>query len=209
MAQGKVAVDNVHLVCEENRFRLPADLAETPQAQKRAATFRGEGFGTRHEAIRNPKIAALLDSDSRAVCENDLSLSLGAVEAGVEITKASHSSQMIYDFQVIKPGAVLFGGLNYFDLSELETEALKAALSQACIDEVADGLVYRLGAKSGIGMGRVAMRWSGETRGIVGPDMSSGSDVQPSVRVDREAPYVKHLQERRDEILATLQEAVA
>lgn len=208
MAHSKLAVDNVHLVCAENLFRLPTIARDTPQAKQRASMFRGEDFGTRHEATRSPHVARLLTDGARLALEGRVSDALAAaVEHGESTAKDVESTQMIYEFQVIKPGAVMFGGLNYRDLNGLELAALKAALSQACHGQVGEGLVYHLGAKSSIGLGRVAIKWSGSIRGIVAPQMSDDLSLVPANGPEWDTAYAAHLQEHRDEILQALAEA--
>jgi len=205
MAHAKIGVDNVHLVCEENDWRLPLEAQELPQARRRSGCFRGESFGTRHEASRNPQIARLLPSAERLKLEGKVS---EALEAEVK-EKMQGTSQMIYDCEIIKPGSKLFGGLHYRDLDGMEIAALKAALSHACQGEAGDGgLIYYLGAKSAVGMGRVSMQWGGEIRGIVAPQMSADQGLVPSASASWDGAYVQHLRERRDEILAALEEAM-
>ena len=86
--------------------------------------------------------------------------------------------------------------------------ALKAALSQACQGEVAEGLVYYLGAKSAIGLGRVAMRWSGSIRGIVAPALNNDTSLMPANGPDWDTDYTAHLRDHRDDILRLLEETM-
>jgi hypothetical protein len=208
MAHSKMSVDNIHLVCEENAFRLPSAASATVQAKKRAATFRDEDFGTRHEASRAPHVARLLTSKSRQQIDGKVSDALDkAVEKKQAAPKSDDSSQMIYEFQVIKPGAMFFGGIHYRDLDGLEMAALKAALSHACQGRVGDGLVYMLGAKSSVGLGRVAMRWSGSIRGIAAPEMTVDKSLVPASGPEWDTAYTAHLKEHRAEILQALEDA--
>jgi len=204
MAHSKLSVDNIHLVCEENAWRLPIDAQELPHARRRSGIFRGETFGTRHEASRSPHVARLLPNAERLKLEGKVSESLEA-EAR---TKMEGTSQMIYDSEIIKPGAKLWGGLYYRDLDLMELAALKASLSHAAQDQAGDGgLIYYLGAKRSIGLGRVSMQWSGQIRGIIAPAMAADKSLVPAAGASWDGAYVAHLRERREEILAALQGA--
>ena len=209
MAHSKIYVDNVHLVCEENAFRMPPAVANLPQAAMFAGRFRDEEFGTRHEATRNPHVSRLLDSESRLLLEGKIGDQLAEGEARGATTKPKGSSQMIYEFDVIKPGALLWGGLSYRDLGNMEISALKEALSFACQGEVKSGLIYHLGAKSSVGFGRVAIQWSGSVRGIVAPELLKSDALTPAYGASWDDAYTRHLQENCDEILAALQEIMS
>lgn len=209
MTASKLQVDQVHLVCRENAFRLPTSMKEVPQSKLRAATFRGEDFGTRHEASKNPHVRRLLTGAQSKQLTDGVSDRLdAAVDTGKMAAKQT-TSQMIYDYQVIMPGALLYGGLSYRDLDPLEMAALKASLSHACRGEVPSGLVYHFGAKSSIGLGRVALKWSGTVRGIVAAPTVEDASVIPQVGPDWEGAYAAHLRERRGEILEALASAVS
>lgn len=129
MVAGKLRVDNLHLVCRENAWRLPSSLADSPQATKSAGSFRSEEFGTRHDVARTADGAHYTSWLSYA-----------------------ETTQMIYDFQVIKAGATLFGALHVEDPTELEEAALTAALKEIA----GDGFI-KVGAKSAIGLGRTSV----------------------------------------------------
>lgn len=125
MAAGRLRVDNIHLVCKENVWRLPPMLAATEQAALPAAAFRSDEFGTRHDAARAATPARYLD---------------GA---------PADTNQMIYDLQTIKPGAVLQSTLRLDDASDAELDVLAAAVQTAAPDGV-----ISLAAKSAVGYGR-------------------------------------------------------
>lgn len=135
MVAGKLRVDNLHLVCRENTWRMPPTLAGTPAAQLRAGAFRGEEFGTRHDVARTPDGAHYTSL-------------LAAVE-----DKAPDTTQMIYDFQVIKPGAMFAGALHVEGATDAEVAALRTAL-HAATTVTDQGRVITLGAKAGVGFGR-------------------------------------------------------
>jgi hypothetical protein len=158
-------VDNIHLVCRENGWRLPHSLTESPNAKLRAASFRGEEFGTRHDAGRSPS-----GRHYRSLLE--------AVE--------SKTTQMIYDFQVVKPGATFFGALQVVNATSREVAALQTAIACASSEEGGSTFVW-LGAKRAVGYGKVAV------------------DLQGSVSSE----YNDSLRENREQIVELIEDLVA
>jgi hypothetical protein len=172
---GTLYADNVHLVCAENAFRLPADLAGHPHAALPAGAMRTEAFGTRHDVVGTPvdRYIALLDQD-------------GALDAGGPL----ETTQMIYDMQVIKPGAVLFGGLHLYAPTAGHVAALAVAIDEAA-PETAGHRVLALGGKRSVGFGACRLE----------ADLSVLGDL-PGLR----AQYEAHLRAHRDQITALLDE---
>lgn len=129
---GTLAVDNVHVVCAENAFRLPAVLKGHPHAALPAGAMRTEEFGTRHDVAGTAvdRYIALLDGGT-----------------------VPQTTQMIYDAQAIKPGTVLFTGLHVHAPTSGHVAALATALDEAA---PADGEGTRrlvLGGKRSAGFG--------------------------------------------------------
>jgi len=136
IVQGKLRVQNLHLVCAENAWRLPEWISDSPQASKRSGYFRSEEFGTRHDAKRATTSGSYiewLDGD------------------------AEKTTQMIYDAQVIKAGSLLWTSVSGEGLTELEADALDTALALLAIDHSEDGIVINVGAKRSLGFGRIAL----------------------------------------------------
>ena len=208
MTESKVHVDNLHVACSENAWRMPEAVRDLPQASTPARRLRGEEFGTRHEQSRRQRVSRLLTTGEHARVEG------GAVAALADAHPAKgDSNQMIYDFQTIKPGAVFWGALKLNDVTDLEVAALRSALSHACEGVAPDGgLLFRVGAKSAIGLGRVAMRLTGFLREPVrAPDYTESESlaITSEKRTPELGPYVEHLKEHRDEILEALRESVS
>lgn len=202
MQPSKIRVDNLHLVCAENDWRVPDGLRELPSLKHRAALYRGEAFGTRHEPTRQAHVARLLT----AAESERLDLAVSKKQT-VKTPEKGDSQQMIYDFEVVKPGAVFWGAVHLDDLSELEGVALRSALSFACDGVHADGrYLYRLGAKNSIGYGRVAVTFTGALReGIRPPDFRPGADLVPAGQCDPALDaYRAHLRSEREAILGAL-----
>lgn len=175
---GTLWVDNIHLVCQENRFRLPVHLADHPHAKLPAGAMRTETFGTRHDVAGTPVdryIALLLDNTGE--------LDLGTAEP-------LPTTQMIYDMQVIKPGAVLWGGLHLYAPTAGHVAALAVAVDEAA-PEVAGHRILPLGGKRSVGCGSCRLE----------ADLTVLGDV-----AELRAQYEAHLHAHREEILTLLDE---
>lgn len=174
---GTLWVDNVHLVCAENAFRLPEHLAGHPHAALPGGAMRTEAFGTRHDVAGTPvdRYIALLDAGGE--------LDLGAAEP---LT----TTQMIYDMQVIKPGAVLFGGLHLYAPTAGHVAALAVALDEAA-PEVGGHRTIALGGKRSVGYGACRLD----------ADLTALGDIT-ALRAEYEA----HLHAHAGEIVALLEE---
>jgi hypothetical protein len=173
MVAGTLSVNHLHLVCAENTWRLPAVLESSPHAAKGAGAYRGEEFGTRHDIVGTPVQRYLAD--------------VGDV--------VGSTTQMIYDMQVLKAGAVLAGSL---DLTPAATAAQRAVLLVA-LDEAAPSRgggarTIRLAAKAAVGYGQAAL--------VV--DLSPLGDVTAA-----RTWWETHLVGHREEILELLAEVVA
>lgn len=129
---GTLYVDNFHLVCAENRDRVPARLRAHPHVSLPAGAMRGEAFGTRHDVSGTP-VSRLMDAD----------LWLGTTE----------TTQMIYDMQVINPGTVLYSGLHLYVPTVGHRAALAVAVDEAAPDHDGDRIIH-LGGKRAVGFGR-------------------------------------------------------
>ena len=126
---GTLRASDLILVCEENAWRLPESARELPPAGKRAAAYRTEEFGTRHDVASSP-VARLVDAAAYIV--------------------GAKTTQMIYDVQALKAGSVLSGHLM---LTPAATEAHELVLSAAVDLWATDGMTH-LGAKSATGYGQ-------------------------------------------------------
>lgn len=174
---GTLWVDNIHLVCQENQFRLPAHLADHPHAKLPAGAMRTETFGTRHDVAGTPvdRYIALLDNTGE--------LDLGTAEP-------LPTTQMIYDMQVIKPGAVLWSGLHLYAPTAGHVAALAVAVDEAA-PEVAGHRILPLGGKRSVGFGSCRLE----------ADLTVLGDV-----AELRAQYEAHLHAHREEILTLLDE---
>jgi hypothetical protein len=200
MMTSKLGVDNLHLICEENRWRMPESAKTLPTASKRAGYLRGEEFGTRHESSRRPHVAKLLTNGETARLENL-----------TESPEKGDSAQMIYDYEVIKAGAQFWGALHLKEVSDMELAALKGAMSLACEGTTAEGAyLFRIGAKANSGHGLVAMHFAGSVRAPVrAPEHSESKDLVAFGGGSDLAAYIAHLRDNRHEILAAVTAAVA
>jgi hypothetical protein len=133
---GPLRVDNVHVVCSENAWRLPADLAGDPHAQVWEGQAAGEEFGTRHDAAGSAARWISLD-DAAALVDK--------------------TTQMIYDMQVVRPGVRLWSTLYLDNAARAHADALLVAVDEAWPDSGDGHRVARLGGKTAQGFGRCAL----------------------------------------------------
>lgn len=171
MTGGTVFVNHAHLVCAENAWRLPPDLAAGAHAARRAGSYQTDEFATRHD-VSGTSVDRYLDL----------------------APNTAPTTQMIYEIQVVKPGALLAGSV---DLSPAATASHREALLLA-LDEAApyrDGARHTcLAAKNAVGYGQATLT----------VNLTPLGDVA-TARTTRET----HLRAHRDEILALLTEMVA
>lgn len=166
---GTLWMDDAELVCAENADRLPPRLTAHPHAAFGNGALRTEVFGTRH------------DVTGTAV---DRFVALAADQ------EPATTNQMIYDMQVIKPGAVLFSGLHLAAPTPGHRAALATALTEAAPD--LDGRrVINLGGKRSTGFG--ACRLNADLTPLGNPDVLRTA-------------YETHLHANRDDVLALLDE---
>lgn len=134
LAAGTVNVSHLHLVCAENAWRLPAALAGHPQAQVRAGALQGEEFATRRDVAGGP-VDRLIDT------------AVGAPK----------TTQMIYDLQVVKPGAVLYGEITMQAGATTAQQAVLAAALELAAPGRDGHREIHLGAKNAVGYGRARL----------------------------------------------------
>jgi hypothetical protein len=209
MPPSKLKVDHLHLVCQENLFRMPAHLQKTPEAEKRMAEFRSEEFGTRHEPTRMDHTAKrMLPAEILEADQKSMSLAADQVDRGTAREKQSGTAQMLYEFETITTGGLWWGGLWFDELTELELAALKSGLAYAARGKAGDGgIVFMLGAKSSVGFGRVSAQFTGALREVSAPQYKTSDLPVPGDKKDGTElkSYVVHLKENKDDILALLQ----
>lgn len=198
MAASKVRCDNLHLLCVENAWRTPESFVGHPLLEKRAGACRGEEFGTRHEASRLPHVRARMKLEEKDATDK--------ARAKAPTAKAGGSSQMIYDFETLKAGSVLWGAIYLEDLTDDELVALRSGLSAKCEGVGPDGgYVFRLGAKGSVGWGRVSLLFDGAMRRVSAPQFEA-ADLTPAIPTDDLAAYAERLRDTRDEVLDLLHE---
>lgn len=134
---GTLRATDLILVCQENRNRIPDGLPAA-LVNKRAAHFRGEEFGTRHDQAASPA---------------------GRLIETVDLLTGITSTQMIWDVQIIKAGAMLSGSIM---LTPAASTAHHMAL-EAAIALWAPEQIVHLGAKTATGYGQARLEGIGET----------------------------------------------
>lgn len=171
---GTLWADDVELVCAENTNRLPGRLTDHPHAKLPNGALRTETFGTRHDIAGTP-------------ADRFMQLADGMFDATVETT------QMIYDMQVIKPGATLYTGLHLATPTAGHVAAFFTALAEAA-PEVDGRRVINLGGKRSTGYGQCAL--------------DTLPEVETTVSTRQDA-YEDHLRDNRDDILTLLDQVTA
>lgn len=134
---GVLRASDLILVAQENAWRLPDELAQSPHAGKRAGAYRSSEFGTRHDVDSTP-VARLVEMTSEVV----------------------GTTQMIYDHATLKAGSKLHGELS---LDPAATSAHRTALYAALALWVQDGTV-QLGARGSHGWGTASVEGLPDTR---------------------------------------------
>ena len=125
---GTVRATDLILACAENAWRLPESLPAEVTA-RRAAHYRTDEFGTRHDVATTPVARLVQHAD---------------MLAGVKTT------QMIWDMQLLKAGSMLHGALT---LTPAATDAHDMILAAAVALWAPDGEA-QIGAKGAQGYGR-------------------------------------------------------
>lgn len=125
---GALEVSHLNLICQENAWRCPIEHPFTKISQ---AQFRGEEFGTRHDVAGS------------------------AVDRLLELATHMDTTQMIYEMQTIKTGAMLWGEIS---LKHGHTDTDKMTLDAALALAAPDG-VLKLGAKNSVGFGQTKTGW--------------------------------------------------
>lgn len=173
---GTLWADDVELVCAEGAGRMPARLATHPHAAMPNGALRTETFGTRHDAAGTP-------------ADRFIALAAGTLDDPPVLD----STQMIYDMQVIKPGAVLWSGLHLAAPTPGHAAAFATAIDEAA--PLVDGRrVITLGGKRATGYGQCALDI----------DTAPLGDL-PGLR----DAYETHLRAHREALLALLSEVTA
>lgn len=135
---GTMRASDMILACRENAHRLPSGLPDSITSQ-RAAAYRAEEFGTRHDQASGPAARLIAVAD-------DL---LGGT---------TKTTQMIFDVQVLKAGSVLAG---HVGLTAGATDAHRMVLG-AALALWAPGGVAHLGAKTATGYGEARIEGLGD-----------------------------------------------
>lgn len=205
MTESKLRVSNLHVVCQENGYRVPTDLRDHPALKLRAGTLRIEEFGTRHDQTHKHAGKRLLTGDiSTAVAAKKTKALKEPTSDGPE--ERADSAQMIYTFGAIPAGATLWGSIEVAELSELERAALSSALHYMAVDTRGDRLVIRVGAKNAIGYGALEVELRSSIR-VAAPHFVADRTLTRAEDT-LASRYQAHLRERKNEILDALRSAV-
>lgn len=213
-AASKLNVDHLQMICRENRWRVYDRLEREVEAEsrvgqmvaeatgRRAPALLDEEFGTRQEP-NNPNVQKLLSTEERAAVEAET-----AEKQGQDHPDKGRSQQMIYDYEVVKPGAQFQGCVYYRELTDMEWSALAGAFYHAAEDTLPDGRqTYRVGGRSSVGLGKLGVQFFGSLREDIRPPEHVDADalVEWGEGDDAMESYVEHLREHRGEIIEAME----
>lgn len=206
---GRLEVSHMHVICEQNIQRRPDWIDMGPRWLIEAGPQVGTMFATRVDAARIEHSAAYLALTDKA---SDIAAA-DKPKGRAKEDKPADSTQMIFDWEVILPGAELWATVTYRGLKSGELDALVSALSYACDGRHSDGgYLFTVGAKRGTGHGRMSWHIDGLARPITTP-VEMPADLLPvtsdGAGADRLAAYRARLAEARAEILRWLEELAA
>lgn len=207
---GRLEVHNLHLVCDENARRAPMDLIAEHEASMaltmRAGAYVSDDFGTRHDAAR------IASAQRYLAIEDAAKVDAGGEKKGkAKAEKPDDSTQMIYSYETIAAGSCWYGGVDYRDITDREFDALKASFSHACYGRAPDGgFIYAVGAKRGVGLGKMSWHFANAERIVTAPTFESRGSLLPTTLTQESSAhldaYTASLRERRDEIMRELEE---
>jgi len=196
LMEGKLQVGPAILCCAQNAWRLhllcPA-LADRAAPWLPAEEYRERRQGTRHDARRQPIADHLMSAEEVAAWARERMKS-----ANDNAEQGSDSTQMIYGYETIIPGAQFLWAVGGAHLTPLEHSALVVAL-------LAMQARRKIGAKGGTGHGEVRLRVIG-VGGEPQPLADGLRHVEEGERLSEiaaqawGAPYAAHLAEHGDEI---------
>lgn len=203
MTESKLRVSHLHLVCAENAWRVPDDLADHPALKTRGAALRTEDFGTRHDQASKHAGVRYLTGEVQQSIAKSKRKRLGDDTP----SERGDSAQMIYEFQSISAGSTLWGDVRFADLTQMERAALSSSFHYAAADRRGDSIVLGVGAKNSIGYGSIKVELRGSLR-VAAPQYVA-EQALATEGDSLGAEYTRHLRERKDEILATVRRAVS
>jgi hypothetical protein len=209
MTESKLRVSHLHLVCEENSWRLPEDLREVALSRVRAGALRGEEFGTRHDMAGRAVATRLLTASEAQRLADAATKKLP--KKGDKSTKDSStkgdSAQMIYDFQVVNPGAQFWGSVWFNELSEMELAALSSSFHYGSAGADGGNSLMHIGAKSSVGFGLMSVELRGAVRAqAVEYRESKLLAADGDAHKSRDRLYCEHLRDNRDAIFDAIRD---
>lgn len=204
MQESQVSFGTLELACDatENKLRKLVEkyapeyldrFEDAPDA------YLASYFGTNHEPTRRRNIRELLHPDVRSQIEGDVSAD----------EPKKKSTQMIFGYQCLMPGAVLVGTISLKNgVREKELQAFRSGFSWPSEGEGPNGgILLRLGGKGATGHGLVEMRFFGElAKGIEPPEFVETEALAPAQADDDLRDYADWLASNAEEAKAALSE---
>jgi len=206
MQESQVRTDFFELYCKETAHKYVDEIAEyAPHldnaGEEYASEYLATYWGTRHEPTRNREVRELMPTEEREELEAKIS------DASEDKGKGDEkSSQMIYEFECLQPGAVLVGGYTFANgIKKRELQAFRSAFTWASEGRGPNGgLLLRMGGKSAVGFGKVEVTLHGMLAdGIEPMEYHDTDDLCPNVAEGEEydddlQDYIQYLGSRED-----------
>jgi hypothetical protein len=154
-----IQVDDAIPICAQTQHLIQEEVDRYASTYERlfdqyAESFMSEPFGTRHEPTRQPHIMQMLKQTEA----DALALAIGESK-DVKHADKGDSAQMIYNYEVMNPGAVLVGGFNFrHGVTPAQLAAFRSAFVHASEGTTSDGgIIVRFGGGSSTGCGKCAI----------------------------------------------------
>lgn len=209
MQESQVNFGTLELACDATRSKL-GWLVErhAPELMDRFEDtpdeYLSSYFGTNHEPSRRRSMRELMHPDVRDEIEGAVSddKDKGAGD------KKRKSTQMIFGYQCLMPGAVLVGTISLKNgVKDRELQALRSGFSWASEGEGPNGgALLRFGGKGATGHGLCEVRFFGElARGIEPPTFVDTPAIAPSATDDDLSGYAEFLANNTDTAKSALE----
>lgn len=189
---GKLIVDKAIPICRETAHLLPVEYAadDLPSVWE----YLQEEMYTRKDDEKDEHRRALIDENVRALIEAEARSKRHASSQPVTVEATGQSQQMMYYVETLAAGTRLYWSVILNDVTDVEFDAFATTLVQFSRRPY-------VGAKSGVGLGKVAIRFD-NWHSIDGRVARDGAAVDTPLG----EKYRAHLAGRGDDIRAALAE---
>lgn len=193
---GKLRVDKMIPICRETMHLLPADVVGDGEGIQSIWEYLQEEMYTRKDDEKDEHKRPLIDSGVRALLEAEARAKREAASQPVVQADTGQHQQMMYYVETLAAGTRFYWSLVLEGATDVEFDALVTTLIEFSKRPY-------VGAKSGVGLGKVAVTFNG-WHTIDSRVASSGAAVDAPLG----EKYRAHLAARGDDIRARLAEII-